>query len=42
MGMFDELDPTLTGEYDNYQKSGFTKAIESMPVYDWLLLLSLS
>jgi hypothetical protein len=38
MGMFDELDPTLTGEYDNYQKSGFTKAIESMPVYDKVAL----
>jgi len=38
MGMFDELDPTLTGEYDNYKESGFTKAVNAMPLYDKVAL----
>jgi hypothetical protein len=38
MGMFDSIDPSLTGEYDNYEESGFTKAVDAMPVYDKVAL----
>lgn len=34
MGMFDSIDPSLTGENDNVQESGFTKAVNDMPIYD--------
>lgn len=38
MGMFDSIDPSLTGEYDNYEESGFTKAVDAMPVQDKIAL----